>query len=68
MSNWLERIHSLSAGMLFMHGHLLPPPRDEHAPAQPSQRREQPSLVSVGQCCADAARKIIQRPRLIQPH
>jgi len=69
MSNWLEKIHSLSAGMLFTQGHLLPVSRDE--PARNARGGRQPNDIekaSLMQCCADAARAIVQRPRLIQPH
>jgi hypothetical protein len=68
MNSWLEKIHSLSSGMLFTQGHLLPSLRDESAPKTRTPRRDSSARVSVMQRCADAARAIVQRPRLIQPH
>jgi hypothetical protein len=66
MRNWLEKMHSLSASMLFAHGYVLPfekvPPAEK-----PSSRKIDPSAkVTMLQRCADACRSIA--PRLIQPH
>ncbi|HEY8010373.1 MAG TPA: hypothetical protein VIE67_05190 [Rudaea sp.] len=68
MRNWLEKYNSLSLGMLFTQGHLLPSEQVPTTPAQEPSRAKQSLSVSVVRRCADACRKIVQRPRLIQPH
>ena len=66
MRNWLEKIHSLTAGMLFTHGYVLPfekvPP-----PAKVRGRNVDESVrLSALRRCAEVCRSIA--PRLIQPH
>jgi hypothetical protein len=66
MRNWLEKMHSLTAGMLFTHGYVLPfekvPP-----PAQVRGREvDESASLAVLRRCAEACRSIV--PRLIQPH
>ena len=68
MRNWLEKIHSLTAGMLFTHGYVLPfetvPPPSKTRGREPAHS---PSLAAIRRC-AEICRAIVHRPRLIQPH
>lgn len=68
MSNWLEKIHSLTAGMLFIQGYVLPfetvPPPTK---TRDIERGASVSMAAIRRC-AEACRSIVRRPRLIQPH
>jgi hypothetical protein len=68
MRNWLEKYNSLALGMLFTQGHLLPSEQVPSTPAQELSRPRQALSASVVRRCAEACRKIVQKPRLIQPH
>jgi hypothetical protein len=66
MRNWLEKMHSLSAGMLFSHGYVLPFENVPPAVKPPASKPDPKASMTVLQRCAEACRSIA--PRLIQPH